>query len=178
MQLIDRRRRLAAEFIGTAALLATVVGSGIMGESLAGGNTAIALLAVSRGWRSGWTREQLVAVAIFGVTTVLMNVFFYLAIERIDLGKAITIEFIGPIAVAAATTRSRRNAIALLFAFAGVVVLGGVEVFRDLSLPGKDLWRASKLPTSLVWRTANETQTEVEHDSQCQTRCAEPLPSD
>ncbi|MBT4488346.1 MAG: aquaporin family protein [Rhodospirillaceae bacterium] len=37
-------RRLAAEFIGTAFLLATVVGSGIMGESLAGGNTAIALL--------------------------------------------------------------------------------------------------------------------------------------
>lgn len=40
----DRGRRLAAEALGTAALLATVVGSGIMGESLAGGNVAIALL--------------------------------------------------------------------------------------------------------------------------------------
>jgi glycerol uptake facilitator-like aquaporin len=38
-------RRLAAEAIGTALLLATVVGSGIMGERLAGGNAAIALLA-------------------------------------------------------------------------------------------------------------------------------------
>jgi hypothetical protein len=38
-------RRLAAEAVGTALLLATVVGSGIMGESLAGGNVAIALLA-------------------------------------------------------------------------------------------------------------------------------------
>ena len=93
---------------------------------------AIALLAVSRGWRSGWTREQLIGVAFFGVTTVLMNVFFYLAIERIDLGKGITIEFIGPIAVAAATTRSRRNAVALLFAVAGVAVLGGVEVDDNL----------------------------------------------
>ena len=37
-------RRLAAEFIGTVFLLATVVGSGIMGENLAGGNKAIALL--------------------------------------------------------------------------------------------------------------------------------------
>lgn len=37
-------RRLAAEFIGTAFLLATVVGSGIMAERLAGGNVAIALL--------------------------------------------------------------------------------------------------------------------------------------
>ena len=38
-------RRLAAEFIGTALLLATVVGSGVMGVALADGNDAIALLA-------------------------------------------------------------------------------------------------------------------------------------
>ncbi len=37
-------RRLVAEAVGTAMLLATVVGSGIMAESLAGGNVAIALL--------------------------------------------------------------------------------------------------------------------------------------
>jgi glycerol uptake facilitator-like aquaporin len=37
-------QRYAAEFIGTAFLLATVVGSGIMAENLAGGNVAIALL--------------------------------------------------------------------------------------------------------------------------------------
>jgi glycerol uptake facilitator-like aquaporin len=40
-------RRLCAEAIGTALLLAIVVGSGIMGERLAGGNVAIALLANS-----------------------------------------------------------------------------------------------------------------------------------
>jgi glycerol uptake facilitator-like aquaporin len=38
-------RRLVAEGVGTALLLAAVVGSGIMGERLAGGNAAIALLA-------------------------------------------------------------------------------------------------------------------------------------
>ena len=38
-------QKLAAEALGTAFLLATVVGSGIMGETLAGGNIAIALLA-------------------------------------------------------------------------------------------------------------------------------------
>jgi glycerol uptake facilitator-like aquaporin len=38
-------RRLAAEALGTGLLLATVVGSGIMGERLAGGNAAVALLA-------------------------------------------------------------------------------------------------------------------------------------
>ena len=38
-------RRVVAEALGTALLLASVVGSGIMGERLAGGNVAIALLA-------------------------------------------------------------------------------------------------------------------------------------
>ncbi len=40
----SRAQKYFAEFIGTAFLLATVVGSGIMGEALAGGNVAIALL--------------------------------------------------------------------------------------------------------------------------------------
>src|SRR3954468_9260437 len=38
-------RRAVAELLGTAMLVAVVIGSGIMGESLAGGNVAIALLA-------------------------------------------------------------------------------------------------------------------------------------
>lgn len=46
-QRYDLTRRLAAEVLGTAFLLIAVVGSGIMGERLAGGNTAIALLANS-----------------------------------------------------------------------------------------------------------------------------------
>lgn len=41
----DLRRRIVAEAVGTGILLAAVVGSGIMGERLAAGNTAIALLA-------------------------------------------------------------------------------------------------------------------------------------
>ncbi len=44
MHQFDLSRRLAAEAMGTAGLLAVVVGSGIMGESLAGGNVAMALL--------------------------------------------------------------------------------------------------------------------------------------
>lgn len=36
-------RRLLAEALGTALLMAVVIGSGVMGERLAGGNAAIAL---------------------------------------------------------------------------------------------------------------------------------------
>ncbi len=88
----------------------------------------IALLLVSRRWWTGWTRRQLVAAGVFGIATALMNTFFYLAIDRIDLGKAVTIEFIGPITVAAVSTRSVRNAVALLFAVGGVAVLGNGEI--------------------------------------------------
>jgi len=45
MQPFTMARRVAAEAVGTAMLLAAVVGSGIMGERLAGGNVAVALLA-------------------------------------------------------------------------------------------------------------------------------------
>jgi glycerol uptake facilitator-like aquaporin len=44
LQVFDPLRRLAAEALGTALLLAVVVGSGIMGQRLSGGNDAIALL--------------------------------------------------------------------------------------------------------------------------------------
>src|SRR5262245_36021631 len=42
---VDLPRRALAEGLGTAFLLATVIGAGIMGERLSGGNVAIALLA-------------------------------------------------------------------------------------------------------------------------------------
>jgi len=88
----------------------------------------IALLAISPGFHRGWTRRQLLGAAVFGIATALMNLFFYLAIARIDLGKSVAIEFIGPIVVAAVMTRTPRNAVALLVAVTGVVTLGGVEI--------------------------------------------------
>ena len=66
--------------------------------------------------------------AIFGVATAAMNICFYMALDRTDLGKSVTMEFIGPIAVAAAMTRTTRNALALALAAGGVIVLGGVEI--------------------------------------------------
>lgn len=43
--MVKQSQKFVSEFLGTALLLVSVVGSGIMGETLAGGNTAIALLA-------------------------------------------------------------------------------------------------------------------------------------
>jgi inner membrane transporter RhtA len=88
---------------------------------------AIILLAISHRQQHVWTRDQVASAAVFGIASALMNLFFYLAIDRLALGKSVVIEFIGPIAVAAAFTRTRRNGVALVFAVAGVVLLSGVE---------------------------------------------------
>ncbi|MDB5802564.1 MAG: putative transrane abc transporter protein Major intrinsic protein [Rhodocyclales bacterium] len=53
MLTVDLPRRLLAELVGTALLLAIVIGSGIMGERLADGNMAIALLANTLATASG-----------------------------------------------------------------------------------------------------------------------------
>ena len=95
---------------------------------------ALVLIAVSIPTlrRSGrWTRDEITAVCLFGISTALMNLFFYLAIEHLDLGKGVAIEFIGPITVAAIRTRTSRNAIALVFAVLGVVILSGIELGNE-----------------------------------------------
>lgn len=92
---------------------------------------AVPILLLS--WRDqrAWTRTDLRAAALFGIATAAMNLSFYLAIDRLPLGKSVVIEFIGPIAVAAWFTRTRRNTVALVLAAAGVAVLSGVEVGGD-----------------------------------------------
>ena len=75
-----------------------------------------------------WSHESLRSAALFGLSTGLTSTFFYLAIDRLPLGKGVAIEFIGPITVAAVLTRSRRNALALAFAVIGVAILSGVEL--------------------------------------------------
>ncbi|MBR7618388.1 aquaporin family protein [Phenylobacterium sp. 20VBR1] len=59
---ISISRRLVAELLGTALLLAIVIGSGIMGERLAGGNDAIALLGNTLSTGAG----LVVLITVFG----------------------------------------------------------------------------------------------------------------
>jgi len=95
-------------------------------------SAAAILIAFSvRRGHAPWTRRDVMAAGLFGIATALMNLFFYLAIDRLPLGKGVTIEFIGPIAVAAIATRTSRNLLALALATAGVFLLGGVEIGNE-----------------------------------------------
>ncbi|WP_341977178.1 EamA family transporter [Microbacterium sp. LTA6] len=79
-------------------------------------------------------RRAWAIVLAYGVILGLMNLFFYLALNLIPLGIAVTIEFLGPLAVALAGSRRWSDAFWALLATGGVVLLmGGVG---DLELAG------------------------------------------
>lgn len=89
--------------------------------------------AVFAAWRRPWRYYgslQVTAkrhVLMLGAVLALMNVCFYLAIDRLPLGTVGAIEFVGPIGLAALGVRSRRNLGALALAVAGVYVLTDVR---------------------------------------------------
>jgi inner membrane transporter RhtA len=86
------------------------------------------LVAWRRPWQTAWTGARLRLVAAFGFALALMNLCFYLAIDRLPLGTAVAIEFCGPIAVAALGSRTRRDAAALALATTGVLALADVHL--------------------------------------------------
>lgn len=84
----------------------------------------VALLLVTRPAVRGWGRTQWRAVAGLGLIMAGMNGSFYLAIDRIPLGTAVTIEFLGPLTLAAVMSRRLRDLGWVLMAAAGIALLG------------------------------------------------------
>lgn len=84
---------------------------------------AVVLLPVARPplrhlrWSHWWP------VLLLALVFACMNASLYLAVDRIGLGPAVTLEFLGPLAVALAGSRSPRDLLAALAAAAGVYVL-------------------------------------------------------
>ncbi|WP_240917959.1 DMT family transporter [Phycicoccus sp. HDW14] len=95
--------------------------------------TALLLLVVRPRWR-GHSRRAWVTVGAFGVALGLMNFAFYGSLAHLPIGVAVTIEFIGPLALAAALSRRVVDGLAVLAAAAGVVLIS-----EALSIPLADL---------------------------------------
>jgi len=72
-----------------------------------------------RAWSDG------LAAAAFGVTLAVMNYSIYQAFARVPLGVAVTIEFLGPLAVSVASSRHRRDLAWVTLGALGVVLLSG-----------------------------------------------------
>lgn len=96
-------------------------------------SAAVIFAAWRRPWRrlNGMTRQEMLLIGALGLTLAAMNACFYLAIARLPLATVGAIEFLGPIAVAAAGIRDRRNWVALLIAATGVYLLTGIRLPQE-----------------------------------------------
>ncbi|MER6538367.1 EamA family transporter [Streptomyces sp900105755] len=118
---------------------------------------AVVLVAVGRPrlraftWRQWW--PVLLLAAVFGT----MNLTLYTAIDRVGLGLAVTLEFLGPLAVALAASRRRLDAGCAALAAAGVVVLMRPQPSTDyggmaLGLVAAGCWASYILLNRVVGR--------------------------
>ena len=84
---------------------------------------SVVLVPVWRPKLRGRSRRELILVVGFGLVLAGMNLSFYEALHRIPLGIAVTIEFVGPLAVAVGGSRRRVDLLWVILAAAGILAL-------------------------------------------------------
>ena len=113
-------------------------------------------------WRPRVRREHVGLLLAYGLTLGLMNLLFYEALSRAPLGVCVTVEFLGPLAVAVAGSRRPRDGAVVLLAAAGIALLargGGPVNMLGLVLAGLAgaCWAAYILVSSAVGRELTGT---------------------
>jgi inner membrane transporter RhtA len=120
---------------------------------------ALALWAIARPQIRGRSRADLKLVGALGVVLVSMNLSFYEALERAPLGVVVTVEFLGPLAVAVLGSRRLLDLLWVGLAGAGVALLanGGGHAVRPagilLALVAGFFWALYILLSVRVGRT-------------------------
>jgi inner membrane transporter RhtA len=121
---------------------------------------ALVLVAVARPRLRGRRRADLASVLAFGLTLGAMNVSIYEALDRIPLGIAVTLEFVGPLGVAIAGSRRALDGLWVLLAAAGIALLadggsgGGLDGLGVLfALLAGTAWAAYILLSQRVGRS-------------------------
>ena len=87
-------------------------------------SAAILLSIVFRPRLRGRSRGHWLSALGYGLSLTGMSAIFYLAIQRIPVGMAVTFEFLGPLAVATITSKNRRDLLWVVLAGVGVALLG------------------------------------------------------
>ncbi|WP_448073569.1 EamA family transporter [Georgenia yuyongxinii] len=111
--------------------------------------SAVLLLAWRRPWRQSWTWRHVGGSALFGVVLGGMNLLFYVSIDHLPLGTAVSLEYLGPVAVAAVGGRGRRIRVAIAVALLGVLAISGLGL--DWSAPGTAVGVAFALAAGAAW---------------------------
>jgi inner membrane transporter RhtA len=92
---------------------------------------AMLLLAVQPVRLRGATRTALLSCVALGAILAMMNALFYVAISRIPLGVAVTIEFWGPLTVAVLGSRRWLDLVWVVLAAVGIYILAGGRLNAD-----------------------------------------------
>src|ERR1700679_253546 len=123
---------------GGAVVAATVIPTaGIVGTVLLRvGFGAIGLLALGRPSLRGLDRRTVLLVIAVGSLLAAHHLCFYVAIHRLPLGVAVTLEFVGPLTVALAGSRRRIDLLWAVLAAAGVAGAAGLTNGGTISLTG------------------------------------------
>lgn len=85
--------------------------------------TALVLLPLARPSLRGRSKHEIATVLAYGLVLAGMNWSFYEALHRLPLGVAVTIEFLGPLGVAVAGSRRLLDAVWVVLAASGVVLI-------------------------------------------------------
>lgn len=111
--------------------------------------SALVLLAWRRPWRHRWTAREVLGSCLFGVVLGGMNMLFYVAIDHLPMGTAVSLEYLGPVAVAAIGGAGARARAAVVLALLGVFSISGFGV--DWSEPGTALGVGFALAAGAAW---------------------------
>lgn len=84
---------------------------------------ALVLIAVVRPGLRGRSRREWVGIVVYGAAMALMNLCLYNAIERLPLGVAVTLDFLGPCVVALLASRRLREGLCAVASLLGVALI-------------------------------------------------------
>lgn len=97
---------------------------------------ALLLLAITRPQLRGRSRSDLLLLVLLGALLATMNSAFYQAVDRLPLGIAVTVEFLGPLGVAVAASRRRLDVLWVAMAGTGVAVFAGAPSDSSVTAAG------------------------------------------
>jgi inner membrane transporter RhtA len=95
---------------------------------------ALVLLVLVRPTWGGYGRSEYLLAGLFGLALAGMNFLIYLAIDRIPLGIAVTLEFVGPLGVAFAGSRRMLDLLWVVLAASGILLLAPLGLFGGMDL--------------------------------------------
>jgi inner membrane transporter RhtA len=95
---------------------------------------ALVLFLLVRPKLGGHDRAGYLVAGLFGLTLAGMNFSLYLAFDRIPLGVAVTLEFVGPLGVAVACSRRLLDLLWVVLAAAGILLLAPLSVLGGMDL--------------------------------------------